>query len=147
MVKRDVVVWTAQLFLYISKPLDQLRFSNISSQPHSHSRLRNQPHSRGSWRYFFVPPGPKSATVSPHPLKTHLLVRRPSMPTGPLACMRPVLIPTSAPAIIHILLLPHTTRANFIVTVALSQSINQYFWFSLFASITMFSCISLRRFS
>lgn len=51
-----------------------------------------------SWRYFMLPCSEKSATVCPSPRRTHLVVKRPSNPTGPLACIRAVLMPTSAPA-------------------------------------------------
>lgn len=55
------------------------------------------PAGRFSCRYFMVPCSEKSATVCPSPLRTHLVVSRPSRPTGPRACIRAVLIPTSAP--------------------------------------------------
>lgn len=54
-----------------------------------------------SCRYFMLPCSEKSATVCPSPRRTHLVVRSPSKPTGPLACILAVLIPTSAPAKIN----------------------------------------------
>ncbi|TNN33464.1 hypothetical protein EYF80_056370 [Liparis tanakae] len=45
-----------------------------------------------------LPCSEKSATVCPVPRRTHLVVRSPSSPTGPLAWIRAVLMPTSAPA-------------------------------------------------
>ena len=40
------------------------------------------------------PPSAKSATAWPLPFKTHFVVRSPSTPTGPLACILDVEIPT-----------------------------------------------------
>lgn len=55
--------------------------------------------SRGSdsWVKVQVPPSAKSAAACPLPQRIHLVVRRPSTPTGPRAWILAVLIPTSAP--------------------------------------------------
>lgn len=52
-----------------------------------------------SCRNVFEPFWLKSATVSPEPSSCHFVVSSPSTPTGPLAWIREVLMPTSAPKI------------------------------------------------
>ena len=56
------------------------------------------PASDGSdtWRNFLLPAA-YSLAVSPFPVMTHLVVKRPSTPTGPRAWILPVEMPTSAP--------------------------------------------------
>lgn len=47
---------------------------------------------------MWFPETSKSAVVCPSPLRSHCVVIKPSIPTGPRAWRRPVLIPTSAPS-------------------------------------------------
>lgn len=50
-----------------------------------------------SWSHRRVPPSAKSLAAWSSPRSTHLVVNRPSTPTGPRAWMRAVDMPTSAP--------------------------------------------------